>query len=196
MLIEHLLKNDCDTLRLLLSEFEKLYERYTNKNEERIKSIVAYDASQYHPPQYIPNLKGFLTNSLLIETQGLLDFSLPKLIATQRKIKGLAVTPFDKTWKGGNVLFWVKHVMKKELKTGFDFSCNPYSRLRDFFEIRNDHVHYGGYLSDENRRNIVNKLKGVHASLYTDLYDIDFSYCRLVINDAEMFFTEIGKGIH
>jgi hypothetical protein len=186
---------ECDTLRLLSDEFERVFEQYIEDNKEEMNSIVAYDAFEYHAPRFIPNLKVLLTSSLLIQIQGLLDFSLPRVIGHLAKPRNLTITPFDKMWKGGSVLQWVKHILKNELTSSFDFSRGPYSRLRDFYEIRNDQVHHGGYLSAEKRRAIVNRLEGVHISEHTDLYDIDFSYCRSVINDAEAFLFEIEKAI-
>ena len=195
MKLEHQYRDECDILRLLVDEFEQMYEQYTKENKEEINSIVAHDAFEYHAPRCISNLRALLTSSLLIQIQGLLDFSLPKVVEHLAKSKNLPLTPFDKAWRGGSVLCWVKHILKKEIKSGFDFGSGLYSRLRDFYEIRNDQVHHGGYLSAEKRRVIVNRLKGVHIPQYTDLYDIDFSYCRSVINDAESFLIEIEKSI-
>jgi len=195
MELEHQYRSDCDILRLLADEFERMLERYLKENKEEISSIVAHDAFEYHAPRYIPNLKVLLTSSLLIQIQGLLDFSLPKVVERLSEIKKLTITSFDKAWKGGSVLCWIKHILKREIKSGFDFGSGSYSRLRDFYEIRNDQVHHGGHLSAEERRVIVNKLKGIHISRYTDLYDIDFSYCRSVIDDAESFLIEVEKTI-
>ncbi len=195
MKLEHQYRSECDMLRLLVDEFERMSERYAKENKEEINSIIAHDAFEYHAPRCIPNLKELLASSLLIQIQGLLDFSLPKVVEYLSKSKNLTFTPFDKAWVGGSVLCWVKHILKKEMKSGFDFGSGPYSRLRDFYAIRNDQVHHGGYLSAENRRVIVNKLKGVHISQYTDLYDTDFSYCRSVIDDAETFLIEVEKSI-
>jgi len=195
MKLEYDYRSDCDILRLLVDEFERMSKRYEQENEEKINSIMAYDASQYHAPRYIPNLKELLTSSLLIQIQSLLDFSLPKVVEHLSKSKNLAFTPFNEASRGRNVLCWVKDILRKEIKSSFNFGNGLYSRLRDFYKIRNDQVHHGGYLSAENRRVIVNKLNGVHISQYTDLYDTNFSYCRSVIDDAEKFLIEVEKSI-
>lgn len=195
MKLEHQYRNECDILRLLVDELERTCERYAREHKEEINSIEAHDAFTYYAPRCISNLKALLTSSLLVQIQGLLDFRLPKVVEHLAKNKSLTVTPFDKAWTRGNVLCWVKHVLKKEITSGFDFSGGPYSRLRTFYEIRNDQVHHGGYLSAEKRRVIVNNLKGVRISKYWDLYDIDFSFCRSVIDDAEAFLIEVGKNV-
>src|SRR5437868_2877065 len=102
MKLEHQYRNECDTLRLLVDEFEHMYERYVKENEEGINSIKAYDFNDYQAPRYITNLKALLTSSILIQIQGLLDFSLPKVVQHIANSKNLAVTPFDKKWKRGN----------------------------------------------------------------------------------------------
>ena len=193
MRANHLYKNECDILRLLVDEFERMCERYAREHNEQISSIEARDTSEYLAPRYIPNLKGLLTSSILIQVQGLLDFRLPKIVEYLTKKKGLPVTPFDEKWKRGNVLCWIKHVLKMEIKSSFDFSRGPYQKLKVFYNIRNDEVHHGGYLSVEERRVNMRKLKGVHISQYTDLYDIDFPYCRSVIDDVEAFLNEVEK---
>lgn len=203
MKLEHQSRNECDILRLLVDELERMCERYVREHKEEINSIEAHDAFEYYAPRCISNLKELLTSSLLGQIQGLLDFSLPKVVE-QAKNKSLTVTPFDKTWKRGSVLCWVKHVLKKEIRSDFDFSGEPYSRLRTFYEIRNDLVHLGGYLSAKQKEVNVNSLKGVRISecpglselnVSYCLYDIDFSYCRSVIDDVEAFLIKVEKNI-
>lgn len=189
---EHLYRTDCDIQRLLAREFEQMHARYIEDNKGCLNSIEAYDIDEYHAPQCIQNLKASLTSVLLIQIQGLLDFHLPRVVNLLAEKKP---TPFDRTWKGGNVLCWVKHVLKNDLSSGFDFSSGSYSGLTSFYKIRNDQTHHGGYLSDEDRRVIVNGLKGVRISQYTDLYDIDFLYCKSVIDDVEAFLIEVEKNL-
>jgi hypothetical protein len=195
MKLEHQYRNECDILRLLVDELELTCERYSKEHKEEINSIEAHDAFEYYAPRCISNLKELLTSSLLVQIQGLLDFSLPKIVEHLAKNKSLTVTPFDKTWKRGSVLCWVKHVLKKEIHSDFDFNGGPYSRLGIFYKIRNEQVHHGGYLSAEQKKINANNLKGVRISEYTDLYDIDFSYCRSVIDDVEGFLIEVEKNI-
>jgi len=146
-------------------------------------------------------LKALLASSLLFQIQGLLDFLLPRVI---KHLAKKVVSPFDETWKGGNVLCWVKHALKEDINSGFDFGSGEYSRLRDFYKIRNDQTHHGGYLSDENRRVIVNKLTGIRINEHANfagtaviayIYDIDFSYCKSVIDDVEKFLSEVEKNL-
>lgn len=195
MKIEHLYRDDCDTLRLLVNEFERLYERYTTENNEEINRSETHDASEYRQRKCIHNLKALLTSSLLIESQGLLDFYLPKIVEQRTKSTNLPLPAFDKTWKGGSVLEWLKHVLKEKIAIGFDFSREPYSRLKHFYGIRNDEVHWGGYLSEEKRRSNINKLNGIYVGAYTDLYVVDFSYCRSVIDDIEVLFLKVDESL-
>ncbi|MHB1292368.1 MAG: hypothetical protein ACYCY5_09300 [Sulfuricella sp.] len=190
--IEYRYRYDCDNLRLLACELEQTHAQYVGVNKKCIDSIVAYDINEYHAPQCIENLKALLTSSLLFQIQGLLDFHLPKVVKFLAKKK---VAPFDKTWSGGNVLCWVKHVLKEDINSSFDFSTATYERLRAFYNIRNDQTHNGGYLSDENRRGSVNKQKGVRISQHSDLYDTDFSYCKSVIDDVEAFLIAVEKNL-
>jgi hypothetical protein len=108
MKIEHLYLTDCDILRLFASELEQMYVRYTEDNKGCLNSIETRNANEYHAPRCIPNLKELLTSFLLFQIQGLLDFLLPKVVNNLAKRK---MKPFDKTWKGGNVLCWVKHAL-------------------------------------------------------------------------------------
>jgi hypothetical protein len=41
----------------------------------------------------------------------------------------------------------------------------------------------------------VNKLTGIRISQHADLYDIDFSYCKSVIDDAEKFLIAVEKNL-
>jgi hypothetical protein len=197
MEIGHLYRTECDNLRLLASELEQMHDRYIEDNKGCLNSTEGLNVNEYHAPRCIPNLKALLTSSLLIQIQGLLDFLLPKVVNHQAKKE---VRPFDK----GNVLCWVKDVLKEDINSGFDFSSGPYSRLRDFYKIRNDQTHHGGYLSDEKRLVIVNNLTGIRilqhvnfagTAVVASVYDIDFSYCRSVINDAETFLIAVEKNL-
>ena len=197
MKLEHRYKYECDSLLLLVDEFEKTSKRYENENENEasILSITAYDMNEYQAPKYISNYKTLLTSFLLIEIQALLDFILPIIVKNLATSKDIPISPFDKTWKNGNVLCWTKHVIKDEIKSGYDFGCAPFSELQKFYKIRNDQIHSGGYLSDERQRDIINRLEGVYTCQYTDLYVIDFLYCRNVISNVESFFHGIHESI-
>ena len=132
MTLEREYRFECDNLRLLVDTFEKLNEQYTKENDKIIRHIEVYDPNTYQAPKYIWGLKALLTSSLLIEDQSLLDFYLPKIIKLLAKNKNVQITPFDKTWKKGGVLSWAKHVLKKEIKTKFNFNQDYYRRLNEF----------------------------------------------------------------
>lgn len=96
MKLEHQYRNECDILRLLVDELERMCERYAKEHKEEINSSEAHDAFEYYAPRCISNLKEFLTSSLLVQIQGLLDFRLPKVVEHLAKNKSLTMTPFDK----------------------------------------------------------------------------------------------------
>lgn len=185
-------KYECDTFRLLIEEFENQVNNYYEKNEQYISEMVAHDVDEYLPPKFIPNYKLTLTTFLLIEAQGLLDFFIPIIVNSLARIKNVSVSDFDETWKNGNVLCWVKHVLKEELGLKYDFNQGSYCKLKEFYRIRNDLIHYGGYLSDRNKKLLEGK-KGIRVSEISQLYVIEFSYCRDLINDIEEFFSDIHK---
>ncbi len=191
MNIEQECRFECDTLRLYVDALERLNDQYIKENDGLIQQIKVYDPNVYEAPKYISNLKALLTSSILIECQSLLDFHLPKMIRLLAKRKNVTITPFDNTWKKGSIFSWVKYTLKKEIKVHFDFNKLYFNRLQEFYEIRNDQVHHGGYLSNNKKRMIVNKLNGIYVSKYTDLYITEFTYCRLVIDDLESFLKEI-----
>jgi len=191
--LEHLYRDECDTQRLLADEFERMWQRYVTEHKDELTSMEVHDTFEYRPPRCITNLKSLLASSLLIQSQGLLDFRLPTVVKQLANRKPATITPFDKSWKRGNVLDWAKHVLKDELQSAFDFGTERYRQLKAFYDIRNDQVHHGGYLSTEQRRILVNSLTGVRISSLTDLYDIDFSYCKSVINHVEAFLIEVQQ---
>lgn len=193
MELEHQYRDDCDTQRLLADEFERIWERYLTEHNDELTSMEVRDPSKYQPPRCITNLKALLTSSLLIQSQGSLDFWLPAVVGQVATRKPATITPFDKSWKRGNVLCWAKHVLKDELRSGFDFGTEGYCQLKAFYEIRNDQVHHGGYLSAKQRRILVNSLNGVRICSLTDLYDVDFSYCKSVINNVEAILLEVQQ---
>ncbi len=190
MTLEQMYREDCDSLLLLADVFEQTNERYLSENNEELNRCEAKDMTTYYPPTCLHNLKALLASSLLVQSQGLLEYYLPTIVKLRSKGATVSVSPFE----SGNVLGWVKCVIKTEIKTDFDFGCHLYSRLKDFSNIRNDLIHHGGYLSKEERREILNRLDGVRVG-DTDLYEIDFSYCRSVINDIEAFFLEIDAAL-
>lgn len=181
-------------MRLLIDEFEKQVDEYKTRNQKYISEVVAHDRNEYQPPKYISNYKAILTSSLLIDAQGLLDFFLPIIVGHIYDIKQNSISPFDKSWKKGNVLCWTKVVLKKELGLSYDFSQGAYSRLKEFYEFRNDQIHNGGYVSSENNRQLLKGKQGIDACEYTELYVVDFYYCRGVIDDIEAFFDQIYSG--
>lgn len=189
--LSHLYTYECDSMRLLIDELEKQFNEYNSRNSQHITNLEAYDRNEYHPPSYISNYKAILASSILIQAQGLLDFLLPRIVDNRSKLDHIAISKFDKSWKKGNVLCWIKHVLKNELSLEHDFSRGPYSKLRDFYEFRNDNTHNGGYVSSDINRLRLNENRGIDACKYTDLYVVDFSYCRSVIDSIESFFGEI-----
>lgn len=181
-------------MRLLIDEFEKQADEYNARNQVYISGVEAHDLTEYQPPKYISNYKTILTGSLLIEAQGLLDFFLPIIVTHISRIKKTDIPAFDKSWKGGNVLCWCKKVLKNELGLNYDFSRGAYGKLKNFYEFRNDQIHNGGYLSSDKNRHLLNGKKGIDACKYTELYIIDFAYCRGVIDDIEDLFNQIYSG--
>lgn len=185
-------KYECDEFRLLIEEFEHQVNDYNKKNKQYINEMVAHDADEYFPPKYIPNYKLILTSFLLIEAQCLLDFFIPIIVSSLARIKNVRVSDFDEKWKNGNVLCWVKFVLQEELNLKYDFNQGPYCKLKEFYKFRNDLIHYGGYLSDRNKKLLVGK-RGIRESKISHLYEIEFSYCRDLINHIEEFFSNIHK---
>ena len=195
MTLNHRYKYECDSYRLLVNEFESRLGKYNLENEGYINTMSVHDLNEYQPPKYLSNYKATLTSSLLIEAQALLDFFVPIVTNYLAKVKNQSIPPFDKTWKNGNVLCWVKFVINKELNLEYDFSRGSYYKLKEFYGFRNDQIHYGGYISsDKNRQALVGK-KGIMASNYSDLYIVEFSYCQSLINDIEDFFIGIHKSV-
>jgi hypothetical protein len=188
-------KYECDSYRLLINEFKIQLDKYNLKNERYINEMSAHDLNEYQPPKYLSNYKAILTSSLLIEAQALLDFFVPIIINYLARVENQNISPFDNTWKKGNVLCWTKYVLNKELSLKYDFSGGLYCKLKEFYEFRNDQIHYGGYISSDKKRRLLTGKKGIMASRYSDLYVIEFSYCESLINDIENFFIEIHKSI-
>ncbi len=131
-------KYECDKFRLLIEEFENQVNNYNEKNKQCINEVVVHDVDEYLSPKYIPNYKLTLTSFLLIEAQGLLDFFIPIIVNSLARIKNASVSDFDETWKNGNVLCWVKYVLKKELGLKYDFNQGSYCKLKEFYKFRND----------------------------------------------------------
>lgn len=184
-------KYECDSFRLLIEEFERQVDNYKNRNEHYAQEVTAHDIDEYQAPKYIPNYKSILTSSLIIEAQALLDFFLPLLVGHIAKIKNKSISPFDKSWKGGSVLCWTKHVLNNELGLSYDFGQGPHCKLKEFYEFRNDHIHYGGYVSSDKNKSRLKGKDGISSCEFTDLYIVEFSCCRSVINDIEQYFGEI-----
>ena len=188
-------REDCDILRLLIDELEKTNDRYVSEHKEQLALVEAVDATVYHPPKCIHNLKALLTGSLLVQAQGLLDYYVAMIVEVKTKGNTDPARPLVITQGRGSILDKFKEIAKNEPWIDFTFDQGPYQRLTDFYKIRNDHVHAGGYLSDEKKRQNVNKLDGVTVGGFDDLYYVDFSYCRSVINDVESLFLEIDKSL-
>ena len=187
----HIYKYECDSFRLLIDEFEEQLEDYQKKNANLINEKMAYDLGEYQPPKYISNYKPVLTSALIVEAQALLDFFLPLMLNAVAKQKNIEISPFDRTWKGGNVLFWTKHVLKNELCVNYNFGQGPHSKLSELYEVRNDHVHHAGYASAGKNKSQFKKGSGISVCESTDLYFVEFSYCRTVIDEIEKYFSEI-----
>jgi hypothetical protein len=190
--LKHQYKGECDSMRLLADEFEEQVEDYNNRNKRYREELEAFDCNEYAPPKYISNYKAILTSSLIFQAQGLLDFFLPVIVKHISKPQD--IHPFDGSGNG-NVLDWTKESLKK-LGLNYDFSCGPYSKLKDFYRFRNDLVHKGGYVLSENNKKRIAGIAEIEHCEYTDLYIIEFSYCRSVIDYIEDFFDQIYVGMN
>jgi hypothetical protein len=191
----HRYKYECDSFRLLIDEFERQVADYNNRNEFYIKEVVAHDLDEYQAPKYVSNYKSILTGTLIIEAQGLLDFFLPLMVGNLAKIKEKSISPFDKSWKGGNILCWTKHVLIKELCLSYDFGRGPHCKLKEFYNFRNDLIHYGGYVSSYENKSLLKGKNGISSCEFSGLYVVEFSYCRSVINDIEKYFCGIFESV-
>ncbi len=191
MRFDHRYKYECDSFRLLIEEFERQEESYKARNKHYIQEVEAHDLDEYLAPKYISNYKSILTSSLIAEAQGLLDFFLPIMVGHFAKERGKIISPFGKMWKRGSVLCWTKHVLNSELGLRFDFGQGTHCKLKEFYEFRNDHIHYGGYVSSDKNTSRLKGKEGISSCKYTNLYIVEFSYCRSVINDIEHYFDEI-----
>lgn len=191
MTFDHMYKNVCDSFRLLIDEFEGQAEDYQKRNAHYINEVMPYNIGEYQPPKYIANYKPILTSSLIVEAQALLDFFLPLMVNAVAQHRNKDISPFDKSWKGGNVLCWTKHVLKKELGLSYNFGQGPHSKLNEFYEFRNDHIHHAGYASSEKNKSLLKGKSGISICNSTDLYIVEFSYCRAVIDEIEEYFSEI-----
>src|SRR5262249_552579 len=91
--LERLYRDECDTQRLLIDEFERMYERYITEHQDELNSIKD-NAREYRAPRCISNLKSLLSSSLLVQSQGLLDFRLPIVVKLLASGKSATITPF------------------------------------------------------------------------------------------------------
>jgi hypothetical protein len=185
--LDHKYKYEIDSFKLLVDEFERQVDDYKLKNQHYVNETIVHDLNEYQAPRYISNYKSILTSSLIIEAQGLLDFFLPVIVGHFAKMKNKDISPF----KSGNVLCWAKNTLKNKIGSNYNFGTEPHCKLKEFYEFRNDHIHHGGYMSSDERRQLLKANSGISACEFTDLYVVDFSYCRGVITYIEKYFDGI-----
>ena len=191
MNIKNIIRDDIHNQRLLLIEFRSMESKYNKgKKYEKARSVVPYE-----PPEYINNLKEFLTSSLVSNGQGLLDFWIPEII--EHHCVRLNINIIQRN-KNENCLEWVKHVLCEKLKDSFvehyNFGGKEYQKIKTFYEIRNYQVHSGGYLTDEKQKPRLNRESGISVDAF-GLFSIDYLYCEKSFDYIEHFLISLVETV-
>ena len=188
---EQLYRDECDTIRLLIDEFETTGARHFIENADKINIMQVRDWDEYVQPKAIPAIFGFLTGSLLVHCISLLEFRLPILLIHSLLAAGRVVPSKLQTFRDGNIIVWMKNVVKETNGANFDFDDPLVERIEAWIRVRNDEVHYGGYRSERTKQRQIDILDGVDVGdVGTTPYDIQFVGCRNAIHDVEAFFRK------
>lgn len=184
--LQNRIRDDIQTLRLLLYEFKSLELNYNQEKKKKARSVDPYE-----PPEHINNLKELLTSSLLLHTQGLLDFWIPEIVTDY--CQGLGIDPIQRS-RNTNCLDWLKQVLSETLKENltknYDFGGKDFQKIKTFYEIRNYQVHAGGYLVDQCQKPRLSRENGVSIDSQ-GLFSIDYPYCEQSFNNIENFLTSL-----
>lgn len=187
MMIQNQIKDDVHELRLLSIEFQKMEIEYC---KSRIP-IKTRSVDPYEPPVSISNLKELLTSSIVSQGQGLLDFWLQRVVEFHCNRLQIEII---KRKRNENCLDWIKVVLKQLLKKHFinqyNFGASEFQKLKTFYEIRNYHVHSGGYLTEDSQRKRLNGEPGISIDNF-NLFTTDYSYCNDILNCIETFLIKL-----
>lgn len=194
--LQHLLRDDCDQLRLLIDEFELQEREYNLRNAEHLEKTTCHDQYEYVKPKAIGNYGTLLKSFLIIEIHSLLDFYLPEIAS---KLERNNILSSKTKFETGNSLEWIKSIIKSEPDISFSFNTKHFNALRELSKLRNDIIHNGGYVSEDNKK-LVSQSKEIHSIKYMlgektppELYNINFQYCRKILDAAECFMLEVNN---
>lgn len=195
MTFEQLYRNECDSIRLLIEEFNHVAAEYIVKNMDAINAIQARDWNEYVPPKAIPNIIGYLSSSLLVHTISLLEYRLPILVNHYFKQREIELKEPFGTFGRGNILTRLETLINSVDGITIDFEDALIRRLHAWIRVRNDDVHNGGYRGSVITDEQIELLPGVRAGTFDQLYDLQFGACHILVNDVEAFFLRVDKAL-
>ena len=193
MTIEQSYRDECDTIRLLIDEFEHTGAEHIIDNIDVINKVEALDMLEYKKPEAIPHILTFLTSSLLVHCISLLEYRLPILVVFCIRSTGGLIPVESEKVSNQNVLLWMKKILKDYEGFTFDFGDELCERVNAWTKLRNDLIHNGGYRSERVKQRHIDILQGVKVGDIHSLYDVQFVACRNAINDVEAFFLKVHK---
>lgn len=193
--MEHLFRDECDTIRLLIDEFNHFGAEYFVRNASAINDLPVRDNYEYSKPEVVPSILSFMTSMLLVHILSLLEYRLPIMVEYYFNVRGIEPNePIDK-YRDGNILDWLKGIMKTSDEVTIDFSDSLYERLKAWIRVRNDEVHNGGYRSARITDHQIKILHGVDAGEVGTLYHVQFGACQNAINDVEAFLLRVDVAL-
>lgn len=180
-----------DDCRSLTRYFQRLFEFLRDTTaEDQIAPLEAVDMAALESQKTYHRISHLIKPDMLINTYGLVDFWLKEICKYQRQKNNLSLGYSD--IKGNDDLDVYHKFLTKYASLNLTGADVSYARLQDLRVVRNQLIHHGGHLPDDDR--LIKRISAINGiALAGSLLVIDDSFVWDVLACAKVYLCTAAQ---
>jgi hypothetical protein len=182
MILSAQINDDCKSLRRY---FQKLFDVYAQElKQDQSAPIEAVDVMALESQATYFRISHLIKPDMLMNIYGLVDFWIKTICDHQMKKNNLSLSYVD--IKGKNDLHAYHKYLTKYVGLDLAPVASSYQRLQDLREVRNQLIHRGGHVPDDEK--LIKRISAINGiRLFGSLLVIDENFVWDVLDCAENY---------
>ena len=180
-----------DDCRSLTRYFQRLFELLRETAaEDQVAPLEAVDMTALESQKTYHRISHLIKPDMLINVYGLVDFWLKEICKYQRQKNNLSLGYSD--IKGNDDLHAYHKFLTKYASLNLTAADVSYARLQDLRVVRNQLMHHGGHLPDDDR--LIKRISAINGiTLAGSLMVIDESFIWDVLACANVYLCTAAQ---
>ena len=177
--------------RSLTRYFQRLFELLREATaEDQVAPLEAVDMTALESQSTYHRISHLIKPDMLINIYGLVDFWLKEICKYQRRKNNLSLSYSD--IKGNDDLHAYHKFLTKYAGLNLTSADASYARLQDLRVVRNQLIHNGGHLPDNDR--LIKRISAINGiALAGSLMVIDDSFVWDMLDCAKLYLCTAGQ---